>query len=144
MCTNFTCFTAADFSVRAAALGGGGGGGGGATRGGAGHLGLTHTETQRGRLWTACAQRCVDRKTSQTTSATTSTTSIRQLLGATEAEISERQQSSKTDNREIFEPLGGGGGGAYCRVQLLGAQGDTKDPFFNTAMCTKHPRCVQF
>ena len=25
----------------------------GTTRGGAGHLGLTHTETQRGRLWTA-------------------------------------------------------------------------------------------
>ena len=34
----------------------------------------TLTETQRGRLWTACEQRCVDSKTSQTTPATTSTT----------------------------------------------------------------------
>ena len=41
-------------------------------RGGTGHLGLT--ETQRGRLWTACGQRCVDSKNSQTTPATTSTT----------------------------------------------------------------------
>ena len=32
------------------------------------------TETQRGRLWTACGQRCVDSKNSQTTPATTSTT----------------------------------------------------------------------
>ena len=49
-------------------------------RGGTGHLG--RTETQRGRLWTACGQRCVDSKNSQTTPATTSTSSIRQLLGA--------------------------------------------------------------
>ena len=42
-------------------------------RGGTGHLGLT--ETQRGKLWTACGQRCVDSKNSQTTPATTSTTS---------------------------------------------------------------------
>ena len=34
-------------------------------RGGTGHLGLTHTETQRGRLRTACGQRCVDSKNSQ-------------------------------------------------------------------------------
>ena len=34
-------------------------------RGGTGHLG--RTETQRGRLWTACGQRCVDGKNSQTT-----------------------------------------------------------------------------
>ena len=55
-------------------------------RGGAGHLGLTHTETQRGRLWTACGQRRVDSKNSQTTPATTSTTSIRQLLGAADTQ----------------------------------------------------------
>ena len=48
--------------------------------GGTGHLGLT--ETQRGRLWTACGQRRVDSKGSQTTPAATSTSSIRQLLGA--------------------------------------------------------------
>ena len=58
----------------------------GTARGGTGHLGLTHTETQRGRLWTACGQRCVDSKNSQTTPATTSTSSIRQLLGAADAQ----------------------------------------------------------
>ena len=42
--------------------------------GGTGHPGLTHTETQRGRLRTACGRRCVDIKNSQTTPATTSTT----------------------------------------------------------------------
>ena len=46
----------------------------GTARGGTGHLGLTHTETQRGRLWTACGQRRVGSKNSQTTPATTSTT----------------------------------------------------------------------
>ena len=56
------------------------------TRGGAGHLGLTHAETQRDRLWTACGQRRVDGKNSQTTPATTSTTPIRQLLGAADAQ----------------------------------------------------------
>ena len=54
----------------------------GTARGGTGHLGLTHTETQRGRLRTACGQRRVDSKNSQTTPATTNTSSIRQLLGA--------------------------------------------------------------
>ena len=58
----------------------------GTARGGTGHLGLTHTETQRGRLWTACGQRRVDSKNSQTTPATTSTSSIRQLLGAADAQ----------------------------------------------------------
>ena len=53
-------------------------------RGGAGHLGLT--ETQRGRLWTTCGKSCVDSKNSQTTPATTSTSSIRQLLGAADAQ----------------------------------------------------------
>ena len=43
------------------------------------------TETQRGRLWTACGQRRVDSKNSQTTPATTSTSSIRHLLGAADA-----------------------------------------------------------
>ena len=42
-------------------------------RGGTEHLG--RTETQRGRRWTACGQRCVDSKHSQTTPATTSTSS---------------------------------------------------------------------
>ena len=56
------------------------------TRGGKGHLGLTHTETQRGRLRTACGQRRVGSKNSQTTPTTTSTSSIRQLLGAADAQ----------------------------------------------------------
>ena len=42
----------------------------GTARGGTGHLGLTHTETQRGRLWTACGPRRVGSKNSQTTPAT--------------------------------------------------------------------------
>ena len=58
----------------------------GTARGGTGHLGLTHTETQRGRLWTACGQRRVGSKNSQTTPATTSTSSIRQLLGPADAQ----------------------------------------------------------
>ena len=62
--------------------------------GGVGHLGLTHTETQRGRLRTACGQRRVDSKNSQTTPATTSTTSIRQLLGATYAQTAHHATSS--------------------------------------------------
>ena len=54
--------------------------------GGTGHLGLTHTETQRGRLWMACGQRCVGSKNSQTTPATTSTSSTRQSLGAADTQ----------------------------------------------------------
>ena len=37
----------------------------GTTHGGAGHRGLTHTETQRGRLWAAGGQRRVDSKNTQ-------------------------------------------------------------------------------
>ena len=58
----------------------------GTTRGGTGHLGLTHTEPQQGRLQTACGQRRVDSNNSQTTPATTSTSSIRQLLGAADTQ----------------------------------------------------------
>ena len=75
------------------------GGGGGRTygewrtaRGGTGHLG--RTETQRGRLWTACGQRCVGSKNSQTTPATTSTSSIGQLLGAADAQTAHHTTSS--------------------------------------------------
>ena len=58
----------------------------GTTRVGAGHLGLTHAETPRGRLWTACRRLRVDSKNSQTIPATTSTSSIRQLLGAADVQ----------------------------------------------------------
>ena len=75
----------------------------GATRGGAGHLSLTHTETQRGSLWTACGQRRVDSKNSQTTPATTSTTSIHQLLSATDAQTAHHATSSTVP---AHQPLG--------------------------------------
>ena len=70
------------------------GGGVGTACGGAGHLGLTDTETQRGRLRPACGQRCVDSKNSQTTLATTSTSPIRQLLGAADTQTAHPATSS--------------------------------------------------
>ena len=75
----------------------------GTTRGGAGHLGLTHKETQRGRLWTACGQRRVDSKNSQKAPAATSTTSIRQLLGAIDAQTAHHATSSTAP---AHQPLG--------------------------------------
>ena len=72
-------------------------------RGGTGHLGLTHTETQRSGLWTACGQRRMDSKHSQTTPATTSTSSIRQLLGAADAQTAHHATSSTAPARQ---PLG--------------------------------------
>ena len=75
----------------------------GTARGGTGHLGLTHTETQRGRLRTACGQRRVDRKNSQTTPATTSTSSIRQLLGAADAQTAHHAAFSTAPTHQ---PLG--------------------------------------
>ena len=74
----------------------------GTARGGTGHLGLTHTETQRGRLWTACRQRRVDSKTSQTTSATTSTSSIRQLLGAADAQTAHHATFSTAPTHQLL------------------------------------------
>ena len=94
---------------------GGGGGGGGQTnregekdiwwtartaRGGTGHLG--RTETRRGRLWTACGQRCVDSKNSQTTPATTSTSSIRQLLGAADTQTAHYATFSTVPTRQLL------------------------------------------
>ena len=66
----------------------------GTARGGTGPLGLTHTEPQRGRLRTACGQRRVDGKNSQTTPAATSTSSIRQLLGAADAQTAHQPLGS--------------------------------------------------
>ena len=74
----------------------------GTARGGAGYLGLRHTETQRGRLWTACGQRCVDSKNSQTTPATTSTSSIRQLLGAADAQTAHPATSSTAPAHQLL------------------------------------------
>ena len=48
--------------------------------------GLTHTETQRGGLRTACGQRRMESKNSLTTLAKTNTSSIHQLLGAADAQ----------------------------------------------------------
>ena len=77
----------------------------GTMRGGTGHLGLTHTETQRGWLWTACGQRRVDSKKSQTTPTTTSTSSICQLLGAADAQTApcHIQHSPNTPNTGLRE-----------------------------------------
>ena len=74
----------------------------GTARGGTGHLGLTHTETQRGRLWTACGQRCVDSKNSQTTPATTSTSSIRQLLGAADTQTAHHATFSTAPAHQLL------------------------------------------
>ena len=74
----------------------------GTTSGGTGHL--THTETQRGRLWTACEQRCVDSKNSQTTTATTSTSSIHQLLGAADAQTAHHATSSTAPTHQLLGP----------------------------------------
>ena len=74
----------------------------GTARGGAGHLGLAHTETQRGRLRTACGQRRVDSKNSQTTLATTSTSSIRQLLGAADAQTAHHATFSTAPTHQLL------------------------------------------
>ena len=64
---------------------------------------VTHTETQRGRLRTACGQRRVDSKNSQTTPATTSTSSIRQLLGAADTQTAHHATFSTAPTHQ---PLG--------------------------------------
>ena len=74
----------------------------GTARGGSGHLGLTHTETQRGRLRTACGQRRVDSKNSPTTPATTSTSSIRQLLGAADAQTAHHATFSTAPTHQLL------------------------------------------
>ena len=74
----------------------------GTARGGTGHLGLTHTETQRGRRWTACGQRCVDSKNSQTTPATTSTSSMRQLLGAADTQTAHHATFSTAPTHQLL------------------------------------------
>ena len=68
--------------------------------GGTGHLG--RTETQRGRLWTACGQRCVGSKNSQTTPATTSTSSIRQLLGAADTKTAHHATFSTVPTHQLL------------------------------------------
>ena len=81
----------------------------GTTRGGTGHLGLTHTEPQRGRLWTACGQRRMDSKNSQTTPATTSTSSIRQLLGAADAQTAHHATFSTAPTHQLLGSANGNG-----------------------------------
>ena len=71
-------------------------------RGETGHLGLTHTETQRGRLWTACGQRRVGSKNSQTTPATTSTSSVRQLLGVADAQTAHHATFSTAPAHQLL------------------------------------------
>ena len=74
----------------------------GTAPGGTGHLGLTHTETQRGRLQTACGQRRVDSKNSQTPPATTSTSSICQLLGAADTQTAHHATFSTAPTHQLL------------------------------------------
>ena len=74
----------------------------GTARGGTGHLGLTHTETQRGKLRTACGQRRVNSKNSQTTPTTTSLSSIRQLLGAADAQTAHHATFSTAPTHQLL------------------------------------------
>ena len=53
---------------------------------------------ERGRLRTACGQRCVDSNNSQTTPATTSTSSIRQLLGAADTQTAHQRHIQHSPN----------------------------------------------
>ena len=94
----------------------------GTTRGGTGHLGLTHTETQRGRLWMACGQRRVDSKNSQTTPATTSTSSIRQLLGAADAQTAHHATFSTAPTHQLL----GSTNAETTPARALAAAGDRK------------------
>ena len=57
-----------------------------------------------GGLWTAFGQRRVDSKNSQTTPATTSTTSIRQLLGAADAQTAHHATFSKPQHTKYWAP----------------------------------------
>ena len=74
----------------------------GTARGGTGHLGLTYTETQRGRLRMACGQRRVDSKNSQMSPPTTSTSSIRQLLGAADAQTAHHATFSTAPTHQLL------------------------------------------
>ena len=73
-------------------------------------------ETQRGRLWTACGQRCVDSKNSQTTPATTSTSSIRQLLGAADTQTAHHATFSTVPTHQL------GGTGPTREPRMLRSQ----------------------
>ena len=92
----------------------------GTARGGTGHPGLTHTETERGRLWTTCGQRRVDSKNSQTTPATTSTTSIRQLLGAADVPTAHHATFSTAPTHQLL-------GSANAEMTPTRAQAATAD-----------------
>ena len=62
----------------------------------------SRTETHRGRLWTACGQRRGDSKNSQTTPPTTSTSSIRQLLGAADAQMAHYVTFSTSPTHQLL------------------------------------------
>ena len=60
------------------------------------------SRTQQGRLWTACGQRRVGSKNSQTTPATTSTSSIRQLLGAADAQTAHHATFNTAPTHQVL------------------------------------------
>ena len=94
----------------------------GTAQGGTGHLGLMHRETQPGELRTACGQRRVDSKNSQTTLATTSTSSIRQLLGAADAQTAHHA----TFNTATTHQLLGSANAETTRARAPAATADRK------------------
>ena len=69
--------------------------------GGRGWAAQKHSEAGYG-LWTACGQRRVDSQNSQTTPATTSTSSIRQLLGAADAQTAHHATSSTAPTHQLL------------------------------------------
>ena len=66
-------------------------------------LGLTHTETQRGRLRTACGLRRVDSTNSQTTPATTRNTA-RQVADGLRTEVCVQQKQSNNPHNNQHNP----------------------------------------
>ena len=79
-------------------------------------------QKQRGRLWTACGQRCVGSKNSQTTPATTSTSSIRQLLGAAAAQTAHHATFSTAPTHQLL----GSANAATTPARALAAAADRK------------------
>ena len=84
----------------------------------------SHTQTQRGRLRTACGQRCVDSKNSQTTPATASTSSVRQLLGAADAQTAHHVTSSTAPTHQLLGSANAETTPARSRPQRLTERSD--------------------
>ena len=88
-------------------------------------MGLTHTEAQRGRLWTTGGRRrCVGSKNRQMTPATTSTTSVRQLLGTANAQTT----PAATKTAPAHQPWGSANAETTPAGAPAGAADKTQQP----------------